>query len=136
MPVVTRAAIVQGTESCLKVRRQPSVDAPAAACLPEGTEIALEPPTSGSEPRWWKVEGGWVAGEFLKRTRAVVVGTDACLNVRESPSTTAARLGCLPEGAPVKIVDGPTTGDGFAWYQIEPTGSLERPGWVVGQYLD
>ena len=70
-------------------------------------------------------------------TRAAVVrGTDACLNVREAPKTGARRLGCLAEGTAVKVVGGPSTGDGFTWYQIERAGSLEKGGWVVGQYLE
>ncbi|MDP8924690.1 MAG: SH3 domain-containing protein [Chloroflexota bacterium] len=132
----TRAAVVHGTESCLKVRQQPSADAPVVECLPEGAEVKLKPLASGAESRWRQVDGGWVAGEYLKRTSAVVAGTDACLNVRESPKTGATLHGCLPEGTTVKIVEGPTAADGFDWYRIERAGSLEKGGWVVGRYLD
>ena len=70
-------------------------------------------------------------------TRAATVrGTDACLNVREAPKTSAKRLGCLAEGTTVKVVGGPSTGEGFTWYQIERAGSLEKGGWVVGKYLE
>ncbi len=70
-------------------------------------------------------------------TRAAVVkGTDSCLNVRENPKTSASLLGCLPEGTSVKIVDGPTAGEGHSWYRIERAGSLAKGGWVVGRYLD
>ena len=136
-PTSTRAAVVHGTGSCLKVRKQPSADAAVVDCLPEGTEVPLVAAASGAEHRWRQVEvGGWVASEYLKRTRAVVTGTEGCLNVREGPSTGASLLGCLPEGTPVTIVDGPAAGEGFAWYRIEPTQTLDKGGWVAGQYLD
>jgi uncharacterized protein YraI len=133
----TRAAIVHGTGSCLKVRTQPSADAPAVDCLPEGTAVPLVAAAGGAGQRWRQVEGkGWVAGEYLRRTRAVVAGTEACLNVREGPSTGARLLGCLPEGTSVTIVEGPTRGGGFDWYRIEGAPSLEKGGWLVGRYLD
>ena len=133
----TRAAVVHGTGSCLKVRKQPSADAPVVECLPEGTSISLAPVAAGAEPGWRQIEAGrWVASEYLKRSRAVVAGTDACLNVRGEPSIRAPLLGCLAEGTAVTIVDGPSTGDGFDWYRIERTQSLEKGGWVVGRYLD
>ena len=77
-----------------------------------------------------------MSSEFLKRTQAVVSGTSACLNVRENPKASAAKLGCLPDGTAVTIAEGPSTGDGFTWYRIEPTGSVEKSGWVIGQHLD
>jgi murein DD-endopeptidase MepM/ murein hydrolase activator NlpD len=132
----TRLAVVRGTESCLKVRKQPSTDAPVVECLPEGAEVPLKPLASFGEARWREVERGWVASEYLKRTRAVVAGTDACLNVRESPKSGASLLGCLPDGTPVTIADGPTTGGGFSWYRIEPTGTLAKSGWVISKHLD
>ena len=135
-PTSTRAAVVHGTESCLKVREKPSADAPVVRCLPEGAAVSLSPAASAAESDWRQVDGGWVASKYLKRTRALVAGTDACLNVREGAKTTATLLGCLPEGTAVTIVEGPATADGFAWYKIEPAGSLKKGGWVVGQYLD
>jgi hypothetical protein len=72
----------------------------------------------------------------LKRTQAVVAGTNACLNVRETPKASAEKLGCLPDGTAVTIAEGPSTDGGFAWYRIEPAGSVEKSGWVIGQYLD
>jgi hypothetical protein len=132
----TRLAVVHGTDSCLKVRKQPSTDAPVVGCLREGTKVSLAPLAGGADPRWRQTDQGWVSSDYLKRTQSVVTGTDACLNVRESPKAGAPRLGCLPDGTAVTIADGPTTGDGFAWYRIERAGSLEKGGWVVGQHLD
>lgn len=132
----SRAAVVNGTDSCLKVRERPAADAAVVKCLPEGAEVVLTSTASSATPDWRQVEGGWVASKYVKRTSAVVTGTDACLNVREAPKTGASLLGCLPEGTAVKIVDGPTTGEGHSWYQIERAGSLNKGGWAVGRYLD
>jgi hypothetical protein len=132
----TRRAVVQGTDSCLKVRKQPAADAAVVGCLKDGTEIALKPLGSGADPKWRQTDKGWVASEFLKRTEAVIAGTDACLNVRESAKASAAKLGCLPDGTAVKIVEGPVEKDGSAWYKVEATGSVDKSGWVVGKYLD
>jgi hypothetical protein len=132
----TQKAVVSGTESCLKVRKQPSTDASVVACIEEGAEVALKPLPNGADPKWRQTEQGWVSSDYLKRSQAVVMGTSGCLNVRETPSATAAKLGCLPDGTAVTIVEGPTSADGFSWYRVEPTGSLPMSGWVVAQHLD
>jgi Peptidase family M23 len=132
----TRRAIVFGTESCLKVRKQPSTDGAVVGCLKEGTELSFRPLTSGGDPKWRQTDQGWVSSEYLKRTQAVVTGTNACLNVRESAKAGAAKLGCLADGTAVTIAEGPASGDGHTWYRIEPTGSLTKGGWVVAQHLD
>ena len=67
---------------------------------------------------------------------AVVRGTDSCLNVRSSPKTAGTLVGCLAEGTAVKVVEGPTAGNGFDWFKIEKAGSLKSGGWVVGKYLE
>jgi hypothetical protein len=131
-----RKAIVTGTDSCLNVRKQPSSGAAIVGCVKEGSEIALKPLASGADPKWRQTDQGWVSNEFLKRSQAVVTGTNACLNVRESAKATAAKLGCLSDGTGVTIAEGPTTVDGAAWYRIEAAGSATKGGWVIGQYLD
>ena len=131
-----RTAVVYGTGSCLNIRERPSVDAPIVNCLPDGTEVPLVPALAGADTRWRQLEvKGWGLSGHLKQTRAVVAGTEACLNVRENPSTSAPVLGCLPEGASVTIAGGPARADNFDWYRIEPATSLDKGGWVVGQYL-
>ena len=132
----TRRAVVNGTESCLKVRKQPSADGAVVGCLKEGAEVAVKPLSGGADPKWRQTDQGWVSNEYLKRTQAVVTGTDACLNVRENPKPSAAKLGCLKDGTAVTIAEGPSTADGHSWYRIEPTGSLTKSGWVVGEHLD
>jgi hypothetical protein len=131
-----RRAVIFGTDSCLKVRKQPSTDGAVLGCLNEGSEVALKPLVAGADPKWRQTDLGWVSSDYLKRVQAVVAGTSACLNVRESPRSSAAKLGCLPDGTAVAVAEGPSAGDGFSWYRIEPAGSLTKGGWVVGQHLD
>ena len=136
-PALTRAAVVHGTESCLNVRERASAEARIVECLPEGTEVPLVSATQGPEDGWRQIEArGWAASEYLKRTRAVISGTEGCLNVRERPTTGAAAVGCLAEGTSVTLAEGPVAGDAFDWYRIERAQPLEKGGWIVGQYLD
>jgi hypothetical protein len=119
------------------VRERAAADARVVACLPEGTEVLLAPAARGAEAGWRQIEGkGWASSEYLKRTRAVVGGTEGCLNVREGATTGARVVGCLAEGTAVTLAEGPVAGNGFEWYRIERTQPLEKGGWVVGQYLD
>ncbi len=52
------------------------------------------------------------------------------LNVRESPSPKATRLGNLPPNAVVMVIDGPVEAEGFLWWQIDNEYGLA--GWVAG----
>ena len=61
--------------------------------------------------------------------RAVVAGAGDCVNVREQPTTSGAIKACLPDGARLKIVEGPVAADGYTWWR------LDGLGWAVGIYL-
>lgn len=133
-----RAAVVQGTDSCLKVREQPSAEAAVVDCLPDGSEVALSATVELVEAlRWREVPGqGWVADDFLRRTRGVVSGTDSCLNVRDGPSTLGRVLGCIPDGTSVGIAEGPVAGDLGDWLRVGSGGAESPAGWVLAGYLD
>ena len=136
-PASTRAAIVSGTDACLNVRERPFKDAPIVTCVPEGTEIALASTLEGPNPPWRQTEAkGWVASDYLKRSRAVVSGTEGCLNMREKPSTSAPVVACLAEGTSVAIAAGPSSSEEYSWYQITSSESGQEAGWAVGKYLD
>jgi hypothetical protein len=132
-----RAAVVDGTGSCLQVREQPSLESPVADCLPDGTEVPLTGAArEDADHRWRQVAGmGWAAAAYLRPRRAVVAGTGDCLNVREQPSTDALVVGCLPDGTPVVVVEGPIPDGPFGWYRIGASGSPVGAGWVVAGYL-
>jgi uncharacterized protein YgiM (DUF1202 family) len=124
-----RAAVVFGTDSCLNVRESPAADAAVRACIPDGTQVTL---ASDRSDTWWKVDDkGWAANEFLRLTHAVVSGTSSCLNVRESPSTSAAVIGCIAEGTPVQLSEGPLSADGLGWFKV----ARDAGGWVASAFL-
>jgi hypothetical protein len=74
---------------------------------------------------------GWASAEFLKLTRAVVSGTSSCLNVRETPSTSARVIGCIAEGTSLALGEGPLSADGMGWFKV----SREAGGWVASEFL-
>jgi hypothetical protein len=52
------------------------------------------------------------------------------LNVRESPSSDAKRLGNFPPNAVVVVIDGPVESGGYIWWQADNQYGLA--GWVAG----
>ncbi len=63
-----------------------------------------------------------------------VAGTNGDgVNVRAEPGLGATRVGGLPEGARVRVAEGPqAAGDGSYWYRVEAAGLA---GWVLADYL-
>ena len=56
------------------------------------------------------------------------------LNFRRSPSRTAQKIKNLPEGGIYEVVNGPTSADGFIWWQLKDPadGSV---GWGAQNYM-
>ena len=70
-----------------------------------------------------------VAGRF-----AVVVNTNDCLNVRESPGPGGPVLGCFKDGTLLKDLAEIREEDGISWLNVAtPQG---REGWAALAYLD
>jgi len=69
------------------------------------------------------------AAPLLPGSQAVVVGTGDCLRVHSQPSMSSPQLGCIPDGIPVSLKDGPSQADGHSWWD------LSSLGWVVADYL-
>jgi uncharacterized protein YgiM (DUF1202 family) len=96
---------------------------------------------------WWaRIETsygtGWVAEAFLagesdlgSRTFSigdrVAVDTDA-VKIRTSPGTSSTVVTILKDGAEGRIVDGPTTSNGYVWYKVETS---TNTGWAASNYL-
>jgi uncharacterized protein YgiM (DUF1202 family)/predicted secreted protein len=55
------------------------------------------------------------------------------VNFRSAPSTSGTLIATLDVGTVVSIVGGPTTADGFVWYQVQVIG--RGTGWLVGGAL-
>jgi Peptidase family M23/Bacterial SH3 domain len=128
-------AVVEGTGACLKVRATPSLEAGVVDCLPDGTEVRLG---DGVEHRdaltWRRIPGqGWAAMDFLRPRRAVITGTDSCLNVRDAPSTLGAVVTCLPEGTSVAIGES-AQGDLGRWLRVDQVVN-GGAGWVLADFL-
>lgn len=61
------------------------------------------------------------------------IQTTAALNVRATPSTTGTLLGTQVSGALGTIAGGPTTANGYVWWNI--TYDATHSGWSVQDYL-
>jgi uncharacterized protein YgiM (DUF1202 family) len=63
---------------------------------------------------------------------ARVATTGDCLNLREGPSLSSSRMGCLRNGTAVSIAGETVAADGYSWVPVDtPLGS----GWVAANYL-
>lgn len=63
-----------------------------------------------------------------------VTGTNGDgVNVRSAPGLGASRVGGLPDGTRVRVVEGPQgASDGSSWYKVQADGV---EGWVIADYL-
>jgi hypothetical protein len=95
---------------------------PTATVPPKPTDI---PPTP--LPTDVLIANGW----------AEVTGTGSALLVRGEPSRQAGRVGRLPDGSKVHIVEGPNEAGGLQWWRIDRFDPADpaKSGWVSGQYL-
>lgn len=136
-------ARVNGGGDCVNVREGPGLAAPVRACLPDNfLALVAQGPVSGDGRAWWRLDNlGWAAGELLvgvstappsiQTGGGVIVdaGEQDCLNLRDAPSTTAAVLTCLPNGARLTVTDGPREADGHTWWR------LDGRGWAAAAFL-
>ncbi len=96
---------------------------------PKTTPVAHGPTAASVDPK------------FAPGDKAVVFGTGDCLTVRQTPGVTADRIvpapgGCIPDGSPVTIVDGPVTTSGadgdFTWWKGQTAIGV---GWMAEPFL-
>ncbi len=144
---VTAAAITPGTNAVvddgpLNQRQSPNTSATVLQVLATGTLVSvISGPTSGGGYNWFQVTAnginGYVAGQYLAEVgfpigSSVVVNSNN-VNIRSGPGTTFAVTGQLNTGATAQVIGGPTSGNGYTWYQIQYAGSTT--GWIAGMYL-
>ena len=96
------------------------VSSNSARSAPVAAPAPPPPPRVGAPPPSTALRTG---------ARAVVAGAGDCVNIREAPSTSARVKQCLPDGARLRIVEGPVAGNGYQWWR------LEGLGWAVSDYL-
>lgn len=144
---VTAAAIMPGTNAVvangpLNQRATASTSGTIVQVLSTGTLVAVNSgPTSANGYNWFNVTAngitGFVAGQFLAEAGFVNGDTVAInsnnVNVRSGAGTSFSVIGQLDTGAQAQVIGGPTSANGYIWYQIQYQGSLT--GWVAGIYL-
>jgi uncharacterized protein YraI len=141
--------VVRVTEN-LNMRSGASTGNGVIAVLPAGTTgTVVGGPQTGSGYTWWQIETsrgtGWVVEDWLaadgggttppptgKFSIGERVTTTDNLNMRSSPSTSSSVVRLLPQGTSGTVLDGPRTGSGYTWWQLDTSyGS----GWVVEDWL-
>jgi len=128
----SRAGIVATASGRLSVRQAPSTSAAVLTGLPKGTLITLIS-RSGD---WWKVEYaqgyyGYCHADYITTTGsspATVNTQSSGLNIRSGPGTGYTKLGALPKGRVVLILDSAN-----GWSRILYSGT--RTGYVSSRYL-
>lgn len=69
------------------------------------------------------------SGSLAVGQTVLVQGTGDCLRVHAQPRMESAQTGCIADGTPVSLREGPVQADGHSWW------NLTTLGWVVADYL-
>lgn len=140
-------AIVVDTDS-LNVREHPDAEGPIKVTLGNGTKgIVLDGPEIANNMSWFLIEtdmgNGWAVSQFLaadgdgnterefNKDDAIYVSTDA-VNLRSDASVDAEIVIVLAQNAAGKVIQGPTSADGYLWYQMQ---FGDDSGWAAAQYF-
>lgn len=63
-----------------------------------------------------------------------VYGTSpGCLNIRQSYSTSASVVTCVPDGTQLTVIGGPQNNNGYTWWNVKMSSGVS--GWAVSNYL-
>ena len=137
--VVQRPAFISA--GSVKIREEPGLDKNAISEITYGKEIFVLGKAQDSEGNWWfkfnftpsggSAKTGWVMAKYCNLVLDIGMVTAGAVNVRESASTSGARIGGLTQGDAVYIYAITTTSDGD-WYKIDYDGS---PAYVQGRYV-
>jgi uncharacterized protein YraI len=133
----------------INLRATPAADGDRIAILyRNSTGTVIEGPTEADGYVWYQLETslgtGWSVGRYLSRDESdpagisafgigdeVTVSTDR-MHLRDTPGLSGTSNVIVTTGDGGRILDGPRTSDGYAWYQVET--SLGT-GWGVGTFL-
>jgi uncharacterized protein YgiM (DUF1202 family) len=144
---VTPAAIIPGTNAVvangpLNQRSTASTSGSILQVLSTGAIVAvISGPTYANGYSWFNVTAnainGYVAGEFLAEV-GFVIGDSVFINsnnvnIRSGPGTGNPVITQLDYGALGEVIGGPTSANGYVWYQIQY--GTSSTGWVAGLYL-
>ncbi|MCA9833744.1 MAG: SH3 domain-containing protein [Thermomicrobiales bacterium] len=132
----------------LNLRNEPGATGGVLAKIGTGTTgVVLAGPEIANNMAWYQIETdqgtGWASGQFLALTEsgstaraftsgeAIYVNTD-WVNLRSTASTSADIVDVLLQNANGKVLDGPTSADGYTWYQMQ---FGDVTGWAAAQYF-
>ena len=131
-----------------RVRSAPSLTSTIVLRLEPGTVVSPMNEVATADGYQWRrisFDGttGWIATSLLlepavpsqpARDAVYMVAAvgERGLNVRETPSTTAAVIGSLKEGAVVGLVAGPRESEGRQWLQVRTDAVT---GWVIAEAI-
>ncbi len=132
----------------LQVHRTPGLGDDVIGMLETGAVGTLtNGPEIADDQLWFEIRTslvtGWVSAAYLERTGAEVASStfapgdpvivsDGPVNLRAEADEGATVIATLQTGDHGTILDGPVSGDGYAWYQIETS---QGTGWAVGSYF-
>lgn len=144
-PVDTVLYVQTDDGSNLNLREEPTTDAGIVDRLPDGSRVVVvDGPETADGYDWYQVDTdlgtGWAAGEFLVLPAdEIEVGdtvrvVDGTLNLRDNAGIDADVLDTLPDGTVLDVTDGPTSADGYTWYEV--SNDDFGPGWVAGEFLE
>ena len=117
----------------LKVRKGPGTNYGIAKYLKNGAKVTIMELKTVGSATWAKIgEGQWVNTQYIviegqKEDTAAKTVTADCLNVRETPSTSAKIVGYYYEGDKVEVLETKKV-DGITWGKTSI-------GWVSMDYL-
>ncbi len=122
------------------------------AVMPSGTTGTVTGgPTSSGGYTWWQIRTsygtGWAAEDWLTKASSspppppssgfaigsIVKVADGPLNMRSGPGTGNGVVNTLPTGTRLTVLDGPRSGNGYTWYQVN-NGSYGT-GWCASDFL-
>ncbi len=139
-------AVVVATDA-LNLRRQPSTGGSIITVLPTGADLVItDGATRADGYDWYGVRSaafgdGWCVSEFLAYSTGSglsvgddVVVIDGELNLRDGPGTSSDVIVVLPDGAPLSVVGGPATSNGYSWWDV--TSDIYGSGWVAGEFIE
>lgn len=135
---------IQVLDGPLNLRQAPTTEATILGTHETGTHLCvIGGPVYDGHYEWHQVPGGWVAGDFCGVVRLggcaggstpgrftvddLIRVFDGPLNLRSGPSLSAAIIGSYETGDEICVTGGPTTADGYEWYQVPA-------GWVAGDF--
>jgi uncharacterized protein YgiM (DUF1202 family) len=146
-PRFTEGDQAQVSSDTANLRSGPGTSYDILAILAYAAAVTIvDGPTTNSGYTWYEVQSddgsGWVAEDLLQNVADapsagfdpgdhVQVNTDF-LNLRSSASTTGSIIAAMPSGTKASVVNGPESGSGKTWYQLETD---YGKGWAVGLYL-